>query len=65
MPTGSVKRPEIAAKAIAYLLLNLKSIPENIEKLATIIAMVAQNLLIVRQKFQHTMLQSTSKIVIE
>ncbi len=62
-PTGSVKTPEKAAKAIAYLLLNLNKMPERTEKLATIIATAAQNLLIVRQKFQHTILQSTSKIV--
>jgi hypothetical protein len=38
--------------------------PEKIEAPPTIIATVAQKLLIVRQKFQHTILQSTSKIVI-
>ncbi len=38
--------------------------PERTERLATIIATAAQNLLIVRQKFQHTILQSTFKIVI-
>ncbi len=62
-PTGSVKTPEKAAKVIAYLLFILNNIPEKTEKLATIIATAAQNLLIVRQKFQHTILQSTSEIV--
>jgi hypothetical protein len=57
--------PEIAAMTTAYLLSDLKSTPENMGKPATIIATAAQNLLIVRQKFQHTILQSTSKIVIE
>jgi hypothetical protein len=52
--------PVKAATTSAYLLLGLKSIPE---KTATIIATASQKLLIVRQKFQHTILH-TSKIVI-
>jgi hypothetical protein len=62
-PTGSVKTPEKAAVTIAYLFLNLNRIPEKTERLATMMAIAAQNLLIVLQKFQHTILQSTSKIV--
>ncbi len=56
--------PAKAATAIAYLLLDLNNIPEIMEAPPTIIATAAQKLLIVRQKFQHTILQSTSKIVI-
>ncbi|MBS1258402.1 MAG: hypothetical protein MAG551_01461 [Candidatus Scalindua arabica] len=56
--------PAKAATTIAYLLLDLNNMPEKIETPPTIIATAAQKLLIVRQKFQHTILQSTSQIVI-
>jgi hypothetical protein len=55
--------PAKAATTTAYLLLDLNNMPEKIEVPPTIIATAAQKLLIVRQKFQHTILQSTSQIV--
>ena len=64
MPTGSVKMPEKAAVTTAYLLPDLNNMPEIMEAPPTIIATAARKLLIVRQKFQHTILQSTLKIVI-
>jgi hypothetical protein len=56
--------PAKAATTTAYLLFDLNNMPEKIEAPPTTIATAAQKLLIVRQKFQHTILQSTSQIVI-